>query len=140
MIARCLFGIGCCLLLVGCGSRGPTTYRVQGAVTFDGRPVPGGRIDFVPDFNRGNSAMAGFASIKDGRYDTSTGGIGSAGGPMIVTVTGSLPHSANGEEQGGLATIFEHTFTTDLPQAASTLDVAVPASAGRTVQLSGPSP
>jgi hypothetical protein len=71
MIARCLFGIACCLLLVGCGSCGPTTYRVQGAVTFDGRPVPGGRIDFVPDFNRGNSAMAGFARIKDGRYDTS---------------------------------------------------------------------
>jgi hypothetical protein len=140
MIARCLLGIACCLLVVGCGTRGPTTYRVQGAITFDGRPVPGGRIDFVPDFNRGNSAMAGYASIEDAAYDTSSGGIGSAGGPMIVTVTGSLPLSANGEGQNGLTTIFEYTFTTDLPRAASALDVAVPASAGRTVQLTGPSP
>jgi hypothetical protein len=33
--------------------------------------------------------------------------------------------------------VFEHTFTADLPREASTLDIAVPASAGREVQRSG---
>jgi hypothetical protein len=33
--------------------------------------------------------------------------------------------------------VFEHTFTADLPREASTLDIAVPTSAGREVQRSG---
>lgn len=140
MLGRFVLGIACSLLLVGCGSHGPTTYRMRGAVTCDGQPAAVGRIDFVPDASRGNSAMAGFASITNGTYDTAAGGIGSVGGPMIVTVAGSLPQSPAGDTAIAGKTVFEHTFTADLPREASTLDIAVPASAGRKVQLEGPSP
>jgi hypothetical protein len=84
--------------------------------------------------------MAGFASITNGTYDTAAGGIGSVGGPMIVTVAGSLPQSPAGDTAIARKTVFEHTFTADLPREASTLDIAVPASAGRKVQLEGPNP
>jgi hypothetical protein len=140
MIGRFVLGFACSLLLVGCGSQGPTTYRLRGAVTFDGQPAAVGRIDLVPDASRGNSAMAGFASIKNGTYDTAAGGIGSVGGPMIVTVAGSLPQSPAGDTANARETVFEHTFTAELPREASTLDVGVPPSAGREVQRSGPSP
>lgn len=81
--------------------------------------------------------MAGFASIKNGDYDTATGGIGSVGGPMIVTVAGSLPQSPAGDAPIARESVFEHTFTADLPREASTLDIAAPTSAGREVQRSG---
>jgi hypothetical protein len=57
-----------------------------------------------------------------------------------VTVAGSLPQSPAGDTAIARKTVFEHTFTADLPREASTLDIAVPASAGRKVQLEGPSP
>jgi hypothetical protein len=37
-------------------------------VTYDGKPVPGGRILFTPD--RGNPGPASVAEITDGKYRT----------------------------------------------------------------------
>ncbi|HLA84892.1 MAG TPA: hypothetical protein VJL29_08860 [Thermoguttaceae bacterium] len=73
-------------LAAGCGDRGPTRYRVSGTVTFQGKPVPLGAIQFTPDTSKGNRGPAAFAGIKNGRYDTAASGQGFVGGPQVVTV------------------------------------------------------
>ena len=41
--------ISCCLLTaLGCGSDGPATYAVSGTITFDGQPLAGVQVGFVP--------------------------------------------------------------------------------------------
>ncbi len=119
---------------IGCGRSGPKTYRVHGTVTFNGRPVPAGRIDFMPDAQRGNSAMAGFAKIVDGSYDTAAGGIGSAGGPMTVLVSGYEPVAGQAERSRAL--FLDHVTDADLPTVDSSFNVEVPASAAAKSQPS----
>ena len=96
-------------------------------MTFNGSPVPAGRIDFMPDARRGNSAMAGFAKIVGGTYDTAAGGIGSAGGPMTVLVSGYEPVAGTSDRSRAL--FLDHVTDTDLPTADSSFNVEVPASA-----------
>jgi hypothetical protein len=96
-------------------------------VTFNGSPVPAGRIDFMPDARRGNSAMAGFAKIVGGAYDTAAGGIGSGGGPMTVLVSGYEPVA--GPPEGSRPLFLDHVTAADLPTADSSFNVEVPASA-----------
>ncbi len=119
----CLAGV----CAIGCGRSVPKTYRVRGTVTFNGSPVPAGRIDFMPDARRGNSAMAGFAKIVGGAYDTAAGGIGSAGGPMNVLVSGYEPVAGTSERSRAL--FLDHVITAELPAADSSFNVEVPASA-----------
>ena len=57
-------------LVAGCGNgMNGSSFNVSGAVTYDGQPVPVGYIKFIP---KGDGAT-GFASIRDGKYDTSIG-------------------------------------------------------------------
>jgi hypothetical protein len=130
LLVVCLAG-GC---VIGCGRSGPKTYRVRGTVTFNGSPVPAGRIDFMPDARRGNSAMAGFAKIVGGAYDTAAGGIGSAGGPMTVLVSGYEPVAGQAERSRAL--FLDHVTDADLPTADSSFNVEVPASAAAKSQPS----
>ncbi|ASV74064.1 hypothetical protein THTE_1462 [Thermogutta terrifontis] len=74
------------LLLSGSGGGGPKTYHVSGTVTLDGKPVPAGSILFEPDQSKGNTGPAGFAKIKDGKYDTRQNGRGTVGGPHVVRI------------------------------------------------------
>lgn len=43
-LSSCLF----VCLLAGCGDKGPKTAVVHGTVTYKGKPVPNGSINFVP--------------------------------------------------------------------------------------------
>lgn len=52
-------GLAC---VIGCG--GPTTYPIEGVVTFDGKPVPTGWVSFLSEANERNTAEIG----GDGRY------------------------------------------------------------------------
>src|SRR4051812_13383796 len=61
---------------------------VSGEITYDGKPVPAGRIYFTPDLDKGNDGPQGYAPIKDGKYDTRKDGQGATGGPMIVVIKG----------------------------------------------------
>src|SRR5687768_9092039 len=84
-------GLACALVVSGCGggSDGQPIYRVSGAVTFDGQPIPQGTIVFSPDLSKRNDGPQGVAPIKDGKYDTQGGqGMGAVGGAMKVSVTG----------------------------------------------------
>lgn len=65
------------LLATGCGHRAdmPPTARVTGTVTLDGRPLPRGTVQFVPDSSKGTSGPSGVGSIgEDGQYEIRTAG------------------------------------------------------------------
>ena len=57
-------------LSVGCGK--DEGNRVSGMITFNGQPVPAGKIYFTPDTSKGNSGPTGYADITNGRYDTAS--------------------------------------------------------------------
>lgn len=116
------------IVLVGCGERPPTQYHVSGNVTFGGKPVPAGSILFEPDTTKGNQGPAGFAKIKDGKYDTRNSGQGTVGGPHVVRITGLDGIPAEELPEGAL--LFpEYKTEVDLPKQNSTQDFDVPASA-----------
>jgi hypothetical protein len=92
--AMLLLVIGC----VGCGggSSGPTLYPVVGTVTYQGKPLAGARITFIPE-KEGASAFS--LSDSSGKFTMKTGvDAGVASGPAKVTV--ALMDSGSG---GGLA-------------------------------------
>jgi hypothetical protein len=120
-----------------CGCSGEVGYHASGKVTFDGKPIPVGKIYFVPDTGKGNSGATGFADIKDGAYDTASAtGKKHIGGPMIVKIEGFDP-AAKGPESpddtSGEVTIKSlfPTYETpaELAKSGGTKDFDVPASA-----------
>jgi hypothetical protein len=113
------------MAVVGCGS-GERTYDLSGAVVYQGRPVPAGSIVFEPDTSKGNKGAAGFAKIKDGRFDTrQAGGKGTVGGPHLVRILG-LDGVARGELINGSPLFPEYNTAADLPQENGTKDFDVP--------------
>ena len=114
----------------GCFKGGPPEYHLSGSVTFQGKPVPAGQLFFDPDYARGNDGPAGFAYIKDGRYDTRAGGKGVVGGPHTVRI-----HGADGKPDAelpvGRPLFREYAAKAALPRQDGTHDFDVPASARR---------
>ena len=110
----------------GCGGGPP--YHVSGKVTFDGKPVPLGRIYFDPDSRHQNTGASGYTDIKDGEYDTSRGGRGVTGGPTVVRIQGFKKEGAD-ESGFGPPLFAEYTVQVDLPRGSSTKDFEVPATA-----------
>jgi hypothetical protein len=51
---------------VGCGPSGPAMYRVYGTVTFDGKPVERGFINFL---SPNHTERAATATITNGQYE-----------------------------------------------------------------------
>jgi hypothetical protein len=128
-----------CCLAVGCGGGGQA--HVSGKVTFQGKPVPAGKIYFAPDGSKGNSGPTGYADIKDGNYDTSsTGGRAATPGPVVITVEGTDPSAAPGKaDPSGEVTVkllfAGYELKAELPSSSSTKDIEVPESAAK-----GPKP
>jgi hypothetical protein len=124
---------------LGCGGDG--TYRVSGQITFQGKPVPAGKIYFMPDGSKGNTGPTGYANIKDGYYDTSaSGGKGAAPGPMVIAIEGidpsGPPPKADPSGEVTAKVLFPRYETTaELPKSGSTKDIDVPADAAK-----GPTP
>lgn len=120
----------CLVFTVGCGKPG---NRVTGAVTFDGRPVPAGKVYFKPDGEAGNSGATGYADIVDGRYDTSAEGARNVGtGAMIISVEGNEPQAAGeGADADVTAKVLflGYEIRQDIASGDVTLDIAVPADA-----------
>lgn len=114
--------------VVGCG--GTPGNRVSGTVTFDGRPVPAGKVYFRPDADTGGTGATGFADIVDGRYDTGLTGARNVGtGPMVVMVEGIDPQGGGGGDAPDVTArlLFQgHELRVDVPQGAFTFDIAVP--------------
>lgn len=71
---------------LGCGQVGDGTNRVFGRVTFNGEPVPVGVIQFTPNSSVGGDGAAGFAEIRDGKFDTMDNGRGVTSGSVTVMI------------------------------------------------------
>lgn len=121
-------------LLTGCGDGG---FNLSGKVTFNGKPIPAGKIYFTPDSSQGNDGPTGYATIANGQYDTSAEGSKPvAGGPMIIGIEGFDP-AAKVEAQRGdtsgeviVKALFPYYETKkDLPKDSTTVDFDVPAEA-----------
>lgn len=112
--------------LSGCSSRqaGPQRFAVAGRITFDGKPVPAGRIALEPDTAAGNSGPAGYGNIVAGRFTTYPR-MGAVGGPHIVRISG-FDGIASGEMVEGKELFPEYTTTVDIPAKAATIDFEVP--------------
>jgi hypothetical protein len=129
---------------VGCGgSDAPETFHLSGNVTFDGKPVASGRIRFMPDSSKGNSGTAGYAEIKEGKFDTSAGGKGHVSGPMIVSIEATDPSQEaspdDPDPQPSAPPPFPRYQTTvELPKEDTTKDFEVPADAAKVKVKSGP--
>ena len=119
------------VLLTGCSrpASGPQRFAFSGAVTFDGNPVPTGRIVFEPDTATGNSGPAGYGSIQQGKFATYPS-MGAVGGPHIVRISGFDGISA-GEAVDGKQLFPEYTTRIDLPLKITTVDFEVPKSPGK---------
>jgi len=116
----------CCLAL-GCGEK---IYRVSGKATFAGKPIPVGKIYFTPDAAKGNSGPSGYATIKDGQYDTATGGgQGILGGPMVVRIEGADGVKIDEERPNGKPLFAHYETQLEMPKSTTTKDFDVPASA-----------
>ena len=116
---------------LGCGrGTGPRRYDISGQVTYQGAPVPLGEISFDPvDQEYGG----GYASIQDGRFDTSAdGGRGHLGGPHQVRIVGfeGTFDPAQADDAAVSALFSPYETTVELPTGRSTMDFEVPADAG----------
>lgn len=126
-----LVGILGILPLAGCGSRAPQTFDIWGEVTFDGKPLPAGRIYFNPDLAKKNDGPQGYAIIRDGRYDTRLDGSGACGGPTVVLIQGYDGGKDAGPGTMGNLLFKEFSQAVDLPKESGKHDFAVPASAAK---------
>lgn len=118
------------LSFVGCRGSGPDVHHVSGTVTFDGKPVPAGRVDFFPDFSKGNDGPQGFALIKNGKFDTRLDGQGTGGGPVRIRVEG-YDGVSDDPKYPGKPIFVAHEVKRDLPKAASVQTLDVPADAAK---------
>jgi hypothetical protein len=126
------------LPLLGCGG-GSSVYDVYGTVTFDGKPVPAGRVYFTPDLAQKNDGPQGFAEIHDGQFDSRQGGRGTVSGPVVIRVEGY--EKGPDARSVGKRLFLDYEIKRDLPKVASAQTLEVPASAGKNVpQGSGPGP
>jgi hypothetical protein len=121
---------------LGCGGDG--TCRISGKITFKGAPVPAGKIYFTPDGSKGTTGSAGFATIKNGIYDTSAeGGAGVVKGTLKVMIEGIDPSAPAEKVKGEVSG--EATVKTLFAGYEGSLEVAgdmtkdfdVPAEAGK---------
>lgn len=123
-------------LIVGCGQQG---VHLSGKVTFNGNPLPAGKIYFMPDGAKGNKGSTGYADVKNGQYSTSSsGGKITPGGALKVAIEGWDPNlSAKGKkgdtsgEQTFQALFPQYVLQVDVGSSSGTKDFEVPASAAK---------
>ncbi|QEL15722.1 hypothetical protein [Limnoglobus roseus] len=129
------FGAGC----------GDGSTRISGKATFGGKPIPSGKIYFIPDGAKGNKGATGYADIVDGVYDTSAGsGRGATRGAVVVAIEGNDPAATNKPAKGD--TSGETTVKSLFPRYETALDVTgtmtkdfdVPAEAAKAKVEKGP--
>ncbi len=114
------------ILLMGCSSA-PDTTAVQGTVSFDGRPIEKGEINFVPiDGTPGASAVAG---IVNGKYSVPSNKWGLLStGTYQVRITAFRKtgrKERNAMEPGGPVMEVEENFIPPIYNNQSTLKLRV---------------
>jgi hypothetical protein len=135
LIRRLLGGAVVFALAVGCTSCSskPEMAQLSGKVTFQGKPIPAGWISFTPEAGKGAVRVC---QIKDGVYDSSTGGdpAGIHPGKNLVKIAGFdgkvVPLWGQGKQ---IFNPIDDTF--DVPLGSSTKDWVIPESAGKNVKV-----
>lgn len=87
---------GLCVLLSACGGeQGPEMATVKGKVTFQGKPLSAGTVNFTPNDPNGAPANANIA--PDGTYSlqTTNPDDGARVGSYKVTISGKDPNAMN---------------------------------------------
>lgn len=113
----------------GCSrDNSPTRYPVAGNVKFAGKPVPAGVICFTPDGGKDGGGVAGYATIKDGIFDTSVGGKGVSGGPQTVRISGFDGVVTSDLMPHGKPLFPDYVTKADLPKKKAACDFDVPSS------------
>ena len=142
ILKRKFFGVALLIVgLGGCGRSGPTRIEISGTVTYDGQPIPVGRISFEPTLAAGQQAATGYAVIRDGWYRTAPGH-GASPGPYTVRIYGgdgklSQPAVNFDPEEPpadsvrlGKLLFSEYEAPVDLPEKDTKRDFDVPREAG----------
>jgi hypothetical protein len=89
MSARVVLLLGLSGLAFGCGGGKRATVNVSGTVTFKGKPVPQGFINFMPDLAGGNTGEVKGFPIVDGAYNTAEGSSpGIYAGANVISISG----------------------------------------------------
>lgn len=120
-----LGGLGVILIAGGCGVE---RHEISGTVTFAGKPVPTGSVQFVPNKSRGNAGPTASADITNGQFRILAKD-GVVGGPYHVTIfgyDGATTTVGTTVNHVGKPLFRTYRTTIDLPQAPSTHDLVVP--------------
>jgi hypothetical protein len=113
----------------GCGGDGLDRQRIQGTVTFEGKPVEVGAVLFEPTQSVGTLAPTAYLRVQDGKFDT--GDEGPIPGKYKVIVGGYDLAQKQVDSDGvtHTAQLFnDYTFEVEVPPPGNTLHIEVPAS------------
>lgn len=115
-LAWCSLFAGLVFLSAGCD----TAHHISGTVTFEGKPVPGGRVVFVPDAAKGNSGGGASGQIAEGKFSTRL----LQDGAYVITIYGhdGVPH----EGAPGIDLFPPHEQEVMIGADATSLDFALP--------------
>ena len=113
------------LVLAGGCTPQPAEFHVQGTVTFQGKPVPAGIVFFDPDAVKKNDGPQGFATIKEGKFDTRESQRPVGSGAYIARISG-FEGKPKFEQPYGDTIFREYHLPVDLPAKDSTHDIVVP--------------
>lgn len=115
------------LLFAGCaGEPQSDTYAVTGQISYQGKPISRGNIQFAPDASQGNTGPGTSAEIRDGKYQTQPGK-GVVGGPYVLTVNGydgvPIPSGEGGMDEQGKPLFPPRDVKADFPKEDTTHDI-----------------
>lgn len=114
-----------CLQLCGCGGAGGNKGEIHGKATFNGAPIPVGRIDLLPEGGQGGSP--GYAIIANGEFDTRSDGRGVDAGKINLRVSGFDGKSQPDQELlHGKPLFTPYTKSIDVTAGTQQIDVDVP--------------
>jgi hypothetical protein len=113
----------------GCGGESLNRLRIQGTVTFEGKPVERGAVLLEPTQSVGTIAPTSYLRVENGKFDT--GDEGPIAGKYKVIVGGYDLAQKQVDSDGvtHTAQLFnDYTFEVEMPPPGNTLHIEVPAS------------
>lgn len=110
-------------LTAGCGAS-DSTIHLTGAITYDGRPIPAGLIQFSPDDAQGNSGYGCVAIIRNGHYTTRES-LGVIGGEYVIRVQG-FDGIVVDDDSNGSPMFRPYQMKVELPLESGEFDIDVP--------------